>query len=437
MNPQEKERNLEEEERSTETQEDINSLLSKQPTERNNTNIKESSFQGNVSLDSSELKEIVGLMKQLSLQYDEIEHHIKQVNEGRKEETEPFPVDLVVSFVKSTRISPSLIKLISSISEENKTLRRDIEEARKKEESVADKLHEVSSEKRMKKQETKYLEQTIKDLTKELKIQKEETVAQRKKLLETEAALSSQKAICKGLLKDKSSVNKELDIHEQETSLLKNMIDEKNQQIDHLSKQYEETKYDIQNLRRKLELSKIQSVRMQKRAELKERALAICNEEMDKMIKQLDRLSKMDIQKREKLEHLKILKKRLEHENKEYMGMQPKKMYQPSLKPQQKKISEEKEFHSDSEISNIQQSDAESIPISFEQALEHESLPESENNTERTTTSFREMQKKTEEMTRKFQELEDLLQEIKKGTDSDLNHVEERINTFANEHRRK
>lgn len=440
MDPQERERRErkpEEEEKSTETQEDINSLLSKQPTERSKTNSKESPSQANTSISSSELREIVELMKQLSMQYDEIEEHIKQVSEGRKEETEPFPVDLVVSFVKSTRISPSLVKIISSISEENKALRGEAAEARRREEELVEKLQEISSDKRMKRQETRYLEQTIKDLTRELKIQREEAVSQRKRLLEAEAALSSQKAICKGLLKDKSSVQKEIDIHEQEVSLLKNMIDDKNQQIDHLTKKAEETKYEMQNLRRNLEISKIQAVRMQKRAELKEKALSICNAEMDKMIKQLDKLSKMDVQKREKLEHLKILKKRLEYENKEYMDSHPKKLYQPSLKSPKKKMPEEKEFHSDSEISNHPQTDAESVPLFFEQALDHESSPESEATTEKTTTSFREMQKKTEEMTKKFQELEDLLQEIKKGTDSDLNRVEERINTFANGSRRK
>lgn len=416
---------------STDAEEDIKKLLTHKKSPPKPVTSKE--IETARVLDN-EVQESIRLMKQLSLQYDEIEGYIKSIEKSTKEkgDSEPFPIELVSSFIKATRISPSLTKIVTSISEDNKSLRRELNSMRREEENKSSQLQALLAAEKTKKHEARYLDQTIKDLTKELKAQREECIHQRKKILELETSLSAQKKICKQLLNEKSTVQREIDIHEEEKTLLKNIVEEKDAQIDHLNERLEEMGYNTQTLRKETEILKIQNNRLIKRVDLKEKVLTACNKEMEKLIKQLDRLSRTDTQRKEKLEYLKIIKKRLEHENRTLQPPDSKranKTLEKSIQPEKhynlEELSEDKREEKTEEKTEEDSTDNISVTHSFSQAVDDASVPDiSTSTTEKTTTSFREMQKKTEEMSRKFRELEDLLQDIKKSNDSGMHAVD-------------
>ncbi|KAI5185739.1 hypothetical protein NEHOM01_1031 [Nematocida homosporus] len=330
---------------------------------------------------AKDLPEVLSLMKQLSHQYDELAAYLKSLSTRSDESTDNLPVDLLSSFVQSSRISPSLVKIISTVADENKSLRAEADELRKREEKLAAKLQDISSNTKTKKHELKYLQQTTEDLTNELRQQREEAATIRRRLLETEAALASQKKITKQLL-ETSAEQTAAETHEAEKALLKRLAEEKAAEADDASRRAEEAQYALQSLRRDLEIAKIQNTRLKTRADLRESALSACNQEMERLMKQLERLARTETQHKERLAHANILQKRREIQK-------PRPDFDLSPTPD---------------------------PESF--GLESESS---------TATSFQEMQKKTEEMTKKFQELEELLEDIKKGNDSDMHKVGDRV----------
>jgi len=430
------------EEVSSDVEEDIRKMLNKRQQA-----VKLPGGAGGVM--ENEFLEALALMKQLSSQYDEIEGYLKKVSENR--DVEAFPVEVIGTFVKSTKISPTLIKIVSSTAEENKNLHKEIAKSKKQEDVLKEQLKDIAAAEKTKKLETKYLEQAVQDAAKELKIARNDALIQRKKILELEAALETQKKIGKELLREKSGLHKERDIHEEEKSLLRKIIEEKDAEAEDLKRKEEEMRYEMQRVQRDNEILQIQYQRQKKRAEVKEKALSMCNLEMERMIKQLDKLTKMDTQKKEKLEHLSIIKKRLEHENKTLYNTrtqgrtreQEEKREAPDHRRGRDSRKKEDAWSS-SEGTSERATDIPPGSMSYSQAVEDASLPsshselearaetESESSTgEKTTTSFKEMQRKTEEMTQRFRELENLLQEIKKGNDKEMNKVEEKTNRYT------
>ncbi|KAI5188461.1 hypothetical protein NECID01_0092 [Nematocida sp. AWRm77] len=377
----------------------------------------------------AEVSEVIRLMKALAFQYDEIEGYLKSVAERTEEmKTETFPVELIGSLVQATTLSPSLVKIMASLSEENKALRKTNEDAKTEGEKAKAQLQSLGASEQSKKLEMKYLHQTVSDATKELRAFREDAQQQRKRIIELEAALEAQKKITKELLREKTVVQKSTDIHEEEKKLLKRLIDEKDEVAEALQRKNEELEYESKACKRELTLLNIQYMRMCKRADLKDKALSMCNAEMERLISQLDRLTRMDTQKKERLEYLKIIKKRLENENKDLLGRaslsRPKReVFPQDTLPQTIEPLSSDDFER-AEFSPAGQRGERYVEDASVSAEDSESISGSGN---RTTTSFKEMQKKSDEITRKFAELENLLQEIKKGNEVDMDTVEDRI----------
>ncbi|OAG29939.1 hypothetical protein NEDG_01486 [Nematocida displodere] len=440
------------EEESRDVDEDIKKMMAQQSQPKEADTSKETAAPTEI-----EVSKTIELMKQLATQYDELEGYLRRA-ESSQDVQDGFPVDLVTSLVKSTKISPTLIKMVSTLSEESKELRKEMAVLKSREEKVVTQVNNLNTTERAKKLELKYLEQSVSETSRELKAARDETYAQRKKILELEAALDAQKKIGKELLQTKTATQQEIDIHDNEKSLLKRVIDDKDSVIERLKCKYEDLEYEVKRTRRENDIFKIQHIRLQKRADLKDKALDACNQEMDKMIRQLDRLTKMDTQKKEKLEYLKIIKKRLEHENKdlyavprqrpssaqqtdpnhrpEDLSKEPKPPRRAGHPPHTARPSTAKPAsrpdHLDLEdltSSEVSESELPRPVTSFSRAVDTASLPsESEASEEtRTASSFKEMQQKTDEMTKKFKELERLLQEIKKGNETELERVESKI----------
>src|SRR5690349_9475044 len=97
------------EEVSTETEKEIKKLMNTSSKKERKKEKEEKEHCRNVDY-SQDVKESLALMKQLSDQYDELERYIQLASEKNNKLDEPIPVDLITSFVKSTKISPSLIK---------------------------------------------------------------------------------------------------------------------------------------------------------------------------------------------------------------------------------------------------------------------------------------------------------------------------------------
>lgn len=395
-----------------------------------------------------EIDTAVSLLKQLSLQYDELMGLLLSL--PKDSAADAFPIDVVASFVRASQISPSLVKMLSCLSEETKTLRKDAAKTSAQLKDAVVKMHEVSQKSQTEQLEKRFLEQTVKDATLELKASREALASLRKKVLELEAALDAQKKINKELLLSKKITLKEGDVHEEEKKILRALIEEKDSAFHSLSIKLEHEEFEKKRLRRDLDVLRIQFLRLQKRAELKDAALENCNREMERMIKQLEHLSKMDTEKKEKLQYLKIMKKRLETENRHLLSLggssapadsgvqdvgfrsaeqstrkntgSPKKTQSQSRNgsgPEKtydlEEISQDSAGPADAAEREIEDMDARNVPSSFRNAVSSSANPSESDSGDRTATSFREMQKKTEEMSKKFKELEILLQEIKRG----------------------
>lgn len=445
---------LKEDEESTDVEDEIKKMM--------NQTVRSSSQKVTVEIEK-EIDNTVSLLKQLSIQYDELQSLLVSIP---KDSAEAFPIDVVASFVRASQISPSLVKMLSSLSEETKTLRRESAKTSAQLKDAVVKMHEVSQKSQSEQLERKFLENTVKDATLELKASRDAMATLRKKLIELEAALDAQKKINKELLMSKKITLKERDVHEEEKKILRALIEEKDSAFHGLSLKLEQEEFEKKRLKRDLDVLRIQFLRLQKRAELKDTALETCNREMERMIKQLEHLSKMDTEKKEKLQYLKIIKKRLETENRHLLSLggssdtvkgrslaavngrstatadlgaqdvshhmanqytQKNTSYKKNPKNQSRNGSEPEKTYELEEISQdsaepanaaereIEDRDAQNVPSSFRNAVSS-SVPSESDSADKTATSFREMQKKTEEMSKKFKELEILLQEIKRGT---------------------
>lgn len=467
----------EETNKTTDVEEDIRNLMNKK---QNKTSKQE-------EIPAESVESAISLLKQLSIQYDEIEAHLKQM---KTERTEDFPIELVGEIVKSTKISPALCKMIERISEQNKTLQSQIDLNKAAGTTIKNQLEDKSTAYRTVKLETKYLSQALTEATKEIKKQKEEGAAQRKRILELEAALDTQKKISKEFLREKKVRNKEEDIHEEEKQILQGIIEEKDKEIERSKIKEEEAIYEQKKTKREYEILAIQHARLKKRAEIKEKALNSTTAEMERLIVQLDKLSKSDMIKKERLEYLEINNKKKEYdrqrEDRRRIGQLPRtdrtdrknKIDKKEEKINEKDKRSEKiaqipqidrvdrtnepvQDNSDGSndlddsdqlagpgrgrkrrqrgtelnqapLNQLDKSGSDSsfsdVPISFSEAVNDASVSIDDSaSSNKTTTSFKEMQKRTEEMAKKFKELENLLQEIKKSNDSELDRVEERI----------
>ncbi|KAI5179572.1 hypothetical protein NEOKW01_0035 [Nematocida sp. AWRm80] len=444
---------------STETEEEIRKMLDKVPSQTP----EGLSVHTEENIPSEkDIHRIISLMSQLSIQYDELEGYLKGLSTDPRL-TDTFPIEVVSSFIKSTRISPTLLKIISTLTEETKKQQKEIGELKKREDTANTKLGEIISAERTKKLETKYMEQSLKEATKEIKAQREDVLLQKRRILELEGALEAQKKISKGLLREKTATQKEIDIHEEEKRLLKEIIDKKDGMLEQMARTNEEQAFDLKRIQRENEILEIQQTRLRKRLELKDRTLTACTTEVEKLIKQLDRLTKMDTHMKEKLEHLKIIKTRLEHENQllqrsrkntahpgdkytsrkeTYQNNHPRKTTHTHSEHQQPRERQRHRNTEYTETEDSQYSQSHSEPSKpdtlSEPDLFQNSQPETtdsyhgtESTSDRTATSFREMQKKTEEMSKKFKELEDLLKEIKHGNEEELASVEQKITNHA------
>ncbi|KAI5161633.1 hypothetical protein NEAUS03_1693 [Nematocida ausubeli] len=422
------------EERSTDVEEDIKKLMGKKT---DNLDKKMS-----VSLDQADTT--ISLLRQLALQYDELEAFFKSHDPKVRDD---FPAELLTELVKSSKISPTLCKMVESVTEEAKKLRRENELLKVSEKSTREQLDNNTGSHRSLKLEVKYLNQALKEATKEIKKQKDEAAAQRKRILEMETSLEAQKKIAKSLLQDKKVSNKETDIHEEEKQILQDMIKHKDAEVERAKREKEEMAYEKQKIRREYEVLHIQYSRLKKRAELKEKALYSCTEEMELLIKQMDKLSKSDMQKKERLEYMEINKKKRLYDS--HLGNRAKEQpaypvkghkvqaaparyaraeQKPKGKPiiQPEVIPDETDQTETSEPANESITD---IPISFSQAVDNASVPDLDSiSSDRTATSYKDMQRKTEEMSKKLKDLENLLSEIKRSNDSELDKVEEKIN---------
>lgn len=414
--------------KSTDVEEEIRNLMNKKGnTEGKKRDVSEE------SVDSA-----ISLMKQLTIQYDGLEAYLKAHKTDTEEE---FPMEIVREIIKSSRISPALCKMIERVSEQNRSLHDEIRKSKASEAAIKKQLEDTTTGYRTMKLETKYLSQTINEATREIKKQKEEAAAQRKRIFELESALEGQRKIAKELLRDKKITNKETEIHEEEKQILQGIIEQKDKEIEQAKVSEETAVYEKKKTKREHEVLQIQYARLKKRAELKEKALSSCTAEMDRLIKQLDKLSKSDMIKKERLEYLEINRKKKEYDAQS--GTAPRereKRKNPYILEKDTRehgteahSTERKDKRPYKELSVEREQEEQSIsdiPVSFSQAVDDASVSDSEvtASSNKTTTSFREMQKRTEEMAKKFKELENLLSEIKKSNDSELDKVEERIN---------
>ncbi|KAH9386087.1 uncharacterized protein NEMAJ01_0983 [Nematocida major] len=420
------------EEKSTDVEEDIRNLMNK----------KQKYAEKEVEPELESIETTISLLKQLSLQYDELEAFLRSSKPGTGDQ---FPVELVSEIVKSSRISPSLCKMVECVTEQVKVLKKENELLKVSETSVRGQFEDATTTHRTVKMEAKYLNKALNEAAKEIKRQKEEASAQRKRIFELEASLESQKKISKELLRDKKVSNKETDIHEEEKQVLQGIIEHKDAELEKARRSQEEMSYEKQKIKREHEVLLIQYSRLKKRAEIKEKALNACTLEMEELIKQMDKLSKSDLQKRERLEYLAINKKKKEYDAQKmqtegerrrrdkrseiYASRNAPARSSGAHKPREVAhsvvVTDETE---ETDVSGLGSESITDIPVSFSQAVDDASVSDVESNsTNKTTTSFREMQKKTEEMTKKFKELENLLNEIKKTNDSELDKVEEKI----------
>ncbi|KAI5192040.1 hypothetical protein NEMIN01_1788 [Nematocida minor] len=429
------------EEKSTDVEEDIRKLMNKK--------VKHSEKQKDLPIETVETA--ISLLKQLTVQYDELEAFFKT---AKPENTEQFPIELVSEIVKSSKISPVLCKMIENIAEQNKELRKEGDLTKVSEVSIKNQLEQVNTSYRTAKMEAKYLNQALNEATKEIKKQKEEFAQQRKRVLELETALDAQKKLAKELLRDKKVSNKETDIHEEEKQVLQSIIEHKDKEIEKIKAQEEEAVYDRKRIKREHEVLQIQYNRLKKRAELKEKALNNCTTEMEGLIKQMDKLSRSEMQKKERLEYLAINNKKKEYDTQAYATSKSRAGHVRATKAQTEKAKtaepaarvkdlpagesasvrrntpmQPEVIPDETEESEREQSITD-IPISFSHAVDDASVSDMEDtvSSNKTATSFKEMQKRTEEMAKKFKELENLLSEIKKSNDSELDKVEERIN---------
>ncbi|KAI5153311.1 hypothetical protein NEPAR06_0347 [Nematocida parisii] len=422
------------EERSTDVEEDIRKLMNQK---------SESVDKKKSSISIDQVETTISLLKQLAIQYDGLEVFL---NSYKSKESEELPTELLTELVKSSKISPTLCRMIESVTEEVKALQRENTLLKVSEKTVRERLDSNSGNQRSLKMEVKYLNQALADATKEIKRQKDDAAEGRKRILELEASLDAQKKIAKGLLRDKKVSNKETDIHEEEKQILQSIIKHKDEEVEKAKREKEEIFYEKQQLRREHEMMQIQYARLKQRADLKEKALYTCTAEMESLIKQMDKLSRSEMQKKERLEYLEINKKKKQHDS-ELAERQKTRRYEPITTPKVrapsakkhavvKKPSVEKSLHpevipDESDTSEHSESVNESItdiPVSFSQAVDNASVSDVESvSSNKTTTSFKEMQRKTEEMSKKFRELENLLGEIKRSNDSELDKVEEKI----------
>lgn len=444
-------------------------------------------------LGPKEVQEVIGLLRQLEKQYDELLSYIKHPKlepeaEGREkgkegEGLQEVPVEFTSSLIRSTRISPTLIKIVTLLTAENKELREAQKEKERKLEALKEEKQRTHEDERARKMELKYMEQTITEMSGMIENLKGDKERGRKRVLELETAFDEVKKMNKELLKAKKEIYREVELHEKEAELLRKLLEEKEAAEEEGRKKAMGLEQDLKKAKRESDVLKIQNDRLAKRVEIKDGALDACNKELMGMINKLEKTARADAERSERMEYLSIINKRLEYENKELKAHRKRGPVGP-VKREKSGTKEDAElevqnFFGEEEVREKAQSAEEVSPEpvkplaasgkplppepiqeaaatrarqsagaleepiasgSFEKAIEEPSFPSSSTDdtqaTDRTTTSFREMRSKTEQMAKKFLELDSLLQEIKRGNESELEKVEKQINRF-NDYLRK